>query len=130
MSLGKKEWHERAKDMIEAGEEVLLATKDLDFKAFVVNHEVYKSLINKIKFIGEGAYYLPDLLITMNSEVDWRFLIASSWVLEDSPNFWKLDDQVVWSLIKEVIPPMIFALKLSLQQAQADLNDIPSLKIA
>ena len=117
MSVIKREWCAYAEDIMRACEEVLLSTKGLDFESFMASQEVYEVVLNKVKVIGSGVYHLPQLFLTLNSKVDWRFLIATGWALEDSESRLGVDDSAIWSLISDVIPILSATLQLATQRS-------------
>lgn len=112
--FGQREWRFYLDDMIGFAEKVLSYTNDFDQAHFTASGLNYDATIRNLELIGEAATHVPDGIRAANPQVPWRLVIATRNRLIHG--YLGIDDDMLWSIIRDDIPALLVALK-SVSQA-------------
>ncbi|MDX1616979.1 MAG: DUF86 domain-containing protein [Candidatus Promineifilaceae bacterium] len=110
MSEGSaRQWLFYISDMIGFAEKVLTYTEEMDQAAFIADSLTYDATLRNLELIGEAATRIPEDVREAHSEIPWRKVIATRNRLIHA--YLGIDDDIVWSIIRDDIPDLIKALK-------------------
>jgi uncharacterized protein with HEPN domain len=104
-----KVWGLYVKDMITRAQTVLQYTEGFEQGDFVTNRLVYDATLRNLELIGEAATHIPDEVRLKYPGIPWRMIVATRNRLIHG--YLGIDDDTLWSLIKDDIPPLIPALQ-------------------
>jgi uncharacterized protein with HEPN domain len=96
-------------DMIIFAEKVLSYTGGLEQDGFVARSLVYDATLRNLELIGEAATHVPDEIRLANPDIPWRMMIATRNRLIHG--YLGIDDDTLWSIIRDEIPPLLQQLK-------------------
>lgn len=105
----KREWVFYLDDMIAFAEKVQVYTAGLDQPSFVRDELTYDATLRNLELIGEAATHVPDDIRASYPEIPWRLIIATRNRLIHA--YLGIDDDTVWSIIRDDIPGLLHALK-------------------
>lgn len=104
-----REWVFYLDDMVAFAEKVLTYTQGLDQAEFVRDELTYDATLRNLELIGEAATHVPDDVRSNHPEIPWRLIIATRNRLIHA--YLGIDDDTVWSIIRDDIPRLLQALK-------------------
>jgi uncharacterized protein with HEPN domain len=107
--MSEREWRFYIDDMIRFAGNVLLYTKGMNQDAFVSTSLNYDATLRNLELIGEAATHVPDDVRAKNPDIPWRMIIATRSRLIHA--YLGIDDDTIWSIIRDDVPPLIQALK-------------------
>ena len=107
--MSEREWRFYIDDMIRFAGNVLLYTKGMNQDAFVSTPLNYDATLRNLELIGEVAMHVPDRIRKGNPNVPWRMIIATRTRLIHA--YLGIDDDTIWSIIRDDVPPLVEALK-------------------
>ena len=105
----EREWRFYLNDMIDFAEKVRLYTEGLEQAEFVASGLAYDATLRKLELIGEAATHIPNEVRAAHPEITWRLIIATRNRLIHG--YLGIDDDTIWSIIKDDIPVLLSALK-------------------
>jgi len=105
----QREWRFYINDMIGFAEKVLVYTEDMDQQDFMASGITYDATLRNLELIGEAATRIPEQVRQAHPEIPWRMIIATRNRLIHA--YLGIDDDIVWSIIRDDIPPLLTALK-------------------
>ncbi|MEN8260959.1 MAG: DUF86 domain-containing protein [Pseudomonadota bacterium] len=105
-----REWRFYIDDMIAFAEKVLAYTDGMDQTAFVTSGITYDAVLRNLELIGEAATRIPEAVRQAHPEIPWRMIIATRNRLIHA--YLGIDDDIIWSIIREDIPPLLAELRL------------------
>lgn len=106
--MSERAWRFYIDDMVLFTERIIEYTRDLDQEAFIADRLTYDATLRNLELIGEAATHVPEDVRQANAEVPWRMIIATRNRLIHS--YLGIDDDVLWSIIKTDVPPLLTAL--------------------
>ncbi|SCZ62374.1 HepT-like ribonuclease domain-containing protein [Thiohalomonas denitrificans] len=106
----KREWSFYLDDMIAFSEKVLAYSNGLDQKSFIATGLNYDATLRNLELIGEAATHIPNEIRSAHPEIPWRMIIATRNRLIHG--YLGIDDDTVWSIVQDDIPPLLARLKL------------------
>ncbi|HET9679957.1 MAG TPA: DUF86 domain-containing protein [Gammaproteobacteria bacterium] len=104
-----KEWRFYLQDMIGFAERCLSYTEGMDQNKFVDSGITYDATLRNLGLIGEAATRVPDAIRAEHSDIPWRMIIATRNRLIHA--YLGIDDDTIWSIIRDDIPDLIAKLK-------------------
>jgi uncharacterized protein with HEPN domain len=104
-----REWRFYVDDMIRFAGKVLSYTEGMDRAAFIAGDITYDAVLRNLELIGEAATRIPDEIREAHSEIPWRMIIATRNRLIHA--YLGIDDDVIWSIVRDDIPSLLEALK-------------------
>lgn len=113
---GAREWRFYLDDMIAFGRNVQSYTGGLDQAGFVADRLVYDATLRNLELIGEAATHVPDEVRAANPDIPWRLVIATRNRLVHA--YLGIDDDTLWSIIRDDIPELLKALERLRQEHQ------------
>jgi uncharacterized protein with HEPN domain len=105
----KREWRFYVDDMIAFADKVQAYTNELDQSGFVADARTYDATLRNLELIGEAATHVPDDVRTAHPDVAWRLIVATRNRLIHA--YLGIDDDTLWSIIRDDIPALITALQ-------------------
>ena len=100
-----RHWRLYIQDMIDFGESVLSYTEGLDQGGFVSDRRTYDATLRNIELVGEAATHVPIEVRETNPQIQWRSIIGIR--NRVAHGYLGLDDDVIWSIIKDDIPELL-----------------------
>jgi len=104
----KREWRFYIKDMIGFAESVVTYSDGFDLNEFENTGLNYDATIRNLELIGEAATHIPLEVKEQYPEIPWRLIIATRNRLIHG--YLGIDNDTLWSIIKDDIPPLLVAL--------------------
>ena len=104
-----REWRFYVQDMIGFAEKVMSYTEGLDQKTLVGDALRYDAVLRNLELIGEAATHVPDDVRAAHSEVPWRAIVGLRNRL--AHGYLSISDRVVWTTIREAVPPLTSSLR-------------------
>ena len=108
-STSQRNWLLYIHDMINFAKKALAYTQGMEQQHFETNSLIYDATLRNLELIGEAATHVPDNIREKYSTIPWRMIIASRNRLIHA--YLGIDNDTVWSIIKEDIPELIEALE-------------------
>ncbi len=103
-----REWRFYIDDMIDFAEKVLVYTEGMGQGSFTADRLTYDAVLRNLELIGEAATRIPEEVRQTHSEIPWRMIIATRNRLIHA--YLGIDDDIIWSIIRDDIPPLLEAL--------------------
>lgn len=113
---GTREWRFYIDDMVAFARNVQSYTSGLDQAGFVADRLVYDATLRNLELIGEAATHVPDEVRAANADIPWRLVIATRNRLIHA--YLGIDDDTLWSIIRDDIPELLKGLERLRQQQQ------------
>ncbi len=107
-STSPRNWLLYIHDMIDFAEKTLAYTQGMEQQHFETNSLIYDATLRNLELIGEAATHVPDDIRKKYPSIPWRMIIATRNRLIHA--YLGIDNDTVWSIIKEDIPELIEAL--------------------
>lgn len=104
-----REWSFYIDDMIGFAERVRSYTEGMDQAAFVASEITYDAVLRNLELTGEAATRVPDEVREAHPEIPWRMIVATRNRLIHA--YLGIDDDIIWSIIRDDIPSLLAALK-------------------
>lgn len=112
----QREWRFYLNDMIDFAGKVLTYTEGLDHAGFVASGLTYDATLRNLELIGEAATHIPDKIRAAHPEIPWRINIATRNRLIHG--YLGIDDDTLWSVIRDDVPELLPLLKALKDEAQ------------
>jgi len=96
-------------DILESGGAILNFVEDLSFEAFREDRKTYSAVIREFEIIGEAVGKLPDTFREKRPDIDWQDIKDFRNLL--SHEYFGVDLEIVWNIIKDDLPGLIDAVK-------------------
>lgn len=104
-----RQWRFYIDDMIDFAEKVLAYTDGMDQSTFTGSGITYDAVLRNLELIGEAATHVPEAVRQAHAEIPWRMIIATRNRLIHA--YLGIDDDIIWSIVRDNIPPLLAALK-------------------
>ena len=115
---GSRVWRFHVEDMLACAERVRDYTAGLDHETFVVDSLTYDATLRNLCLISGAAVHVPEVLRETCPDIPWRSIIGlHERLLGGYPD---IDNGVVWSIIEDVVPALLPALRDLLTEAGKD----------
>ena len=111
-----RQWRFYVEDMAGFCEKVLDYTAGLDQAEFVAESRTHDAAMHNIILIGEAATHVPDPVRDMHPEVPWGMITAARNRIIHG--YLTVDDDIVWSIIRDAIPALLPELRRILQTTE------------
>ncbi len=109
-----REWRFYLNDMLEFAEKVASYTAGMDQPRFETNALVRDACLRNLELIGEAARHVPEDFRESAPSIPWRQIMATRNRLIHG--YLGIDDDTIWSIIREDIPALIAELRKTQQQ--------------
>ncbi len=110
----ERDWRLYLKDMVRFGDKVMQYAQGIDQRSFAVNDIVYDAILRNLELIGEAASHVPPAARELHPAVAWRQIVATRNRLIHG--YLGLDDELLWSIVQDDIPPMLRQLRAALEE--------------
>ena len=117
----ERRWDCYVRDMLVACEKVMSYTEGMDQPAFVADERTYDATLRNLELIGEAATRIPDSVRESHEEIPWRRMIGTRNRIIHG--YLGIDDDVVWSIIRDDIPELTQLLGALLEQRQEEHSE-------
>ena len=104
-------------DMLDFCERVISYTAGMDQATFVGDGLRYDATLRNLSVLGEAATHIPAGIRAAHAEIPWRQIIGTRNRLVHA--YLTISNDVVWSIIRDDIPPLISQLRTLLEEAEA-----------
>jgi len=104
-----REWRFYINDMMAFASKVIAYTEGMRQQDFIDSGISYDAVLRNLELIGEAAMHVPDAVRQAHSEIPWRMIIATRNRLIHA--YLGIDNDIIWSIIQDDIPPLLAALK-------------------
>lgn len=101
-------------DIKDSGNAILEYVKDLDFESFVRDRKTYMAVIKEFEIIGEAVSKLPKEIKKKYNNIKWQDIKDFRNLL--THEYFGVDLEIVWKVIKEDLPELISVVKLMLEE--------------
>ncbi|MBM5812752.1 MAG: DUF86 domain-containing protein [Gammaproteobacteria bacterium] len=105
----RRHWRFYLADMLTFAQKVQDYTRDLDQAGFVADGRTYDAALRNLALIGEAAARVPAEARAGYPDIPWRLVIATRNRLVHA--YLGIDDDTVWSIIRDDVPTLIAVLK-------------------
>ncbi len=105
----EREWYFYIDDMIGFAGKVLVYTEGMNQQDFTASGITCDAVLRNLELIGEAATRIPEQVRQAHPEIPWRMIIATRNRLIHA--YLGIDDDIIWSIIRDDIPPLLTALK-------------------
>ena len=106
-------------DILDSCEAIIEYVSGRTFEEFCKDRKTYSAVIREFEIIGEAAGKLPDVLKQKRSDVEWQDIKDFRNLLIHE--YFGVDLEVVWKVVKEDLPGLMDAVKEFM--AGADKNN-------
>lgn len=103
-------------DMLESIAKIERYTAGMDFARFVENDLIVDAVVRNLEIIGEAARQIPEEVRGRYPDIPWRRVVGLRNIVVHE--YFAVDLEVVWSVVRENLPH----LKQALQQMLTDLE--------
>jgi len=107
--MDQREWWFYVNDMISFAEKILTYTMNQEQPQFIADERTYDATLRNLELIGEAATHIPQAVRSAHPEIPWRQIIATRNRLIHA--YLGIDDDIIWSIVRDDIPPLVIALK-------------------
>ena len=112
-----REWRFYPADMLACATKVIRYTDGFDQQRFVASGVHYDATLRNLELIGEAATRIPDLVRAAHPEVPRRQIVDTrNRLIHGYPG---IDDDTLWSIIVDDVPPLIENLRALVEPPQA-----------
>ena len=94
--------------------EIVTYTKDISFGEFKSNSMILFASVKQLEIIGEAANNVTKHFQNIYNEIEWRTIIGLRNLLVHE--YFGIDEEIVWGIIKEDIPKLQKEVKQILEQ--------------
>ncbi len=108
-SKTRRAWHFYINDMIGFAKKVLAYTQGMDQQAFCNSGITYDAVLRNLELIGEAATRIPEAVRDQHPAIPWRMMVATRNRLIHA--YLGIDDDIIWSIIRDDIPVLLTSLK-------------------
>lgn len=112
-------WRFYIDDMLEFAQKVLDYTEGYDQAEFERSRLHYDATLRNLELIGEAAMRVPQHVRDFAVDVPWRQIIATRNRLIHG--YLGIDNDILWSIIRDDIPPLLHRLRSLSNAADAGL---------
>jgi len=112
-------WRFYIDDMLEFAQKVLDYTEGYDQAEFERSRLHYDATLRNLELIGEAAMRVPQHVRDFAVDVPWRQIIATRNRLIHG--YLGIDNDILWSIIRDDIPPLLDRLRSLSNAADAGL---------
>ncbi len=107
--MSPRVWQDRLRDILEAIEEILEFTKDMDCDAFAADAKTRKAVLADFAIIGEAATHIPEEVSTTHPEAPWRSMRDMRNVVVHA--YFQIEPAIVWETIRTDLPELAVQLR-------------------
>lgn len=114
----QRRWDHYIADMLGACDKILSYNDGLDQSAFVADERTYDATLRNLEIVGEAATHVPADVRESHADIPWRALIGTrNQVIH---GYLGIDDDIIWSIIRDDIPVLMPLLQALLEQAKSE----------
>jgi len=99
----------RLRDMLEAAERIQRYVGNRGPAQLRADELVYDAVLRNLQVMGEAAKHVPADFRRANPGVEWRKIAGLRDIISHA--YFGVDDDVVWDVVSNKIPPLVTALK-------------------
>ena len=99
-----RDYRDYLKDILGAIDETAEFTTGMTFEDFEQDRKTIRAVLRNLEVLGEAAKQIPDDLRAKAPDVPWRLMAGMRDKLIHE--YFGVDLSIVWSVIKEELPPL------------------------
>ena len=103
-----------SEDILDSGHAIIEYVKDLSFDEFRKDRKTYSAVIREFEIIGEAVAKLPDDWKRRRADIEWQDIKDFRNLL--THEYFGVDLEIVWKIIKDDLPTLMDAIKSLLNQ--------------
>jgi len=100
-----RDWKFRITDILEAAEDSLEITQEMDYETFCQDKKTLKAVLYNLAVIGEAARKLPEEVTARYPAVPWREMGDMRNVVIHE--YFGIDTKILWETIQNELPPLV-----------------------
>ena len=104
-----RDWKFRIADILEAVQDSLEITRDMNYDAFRQDNKSMKAVLYNLAVIGEAARKVPEEVTARYPAIPWREMGDMRNVVIHE--YFGIDTKILWETIKNELPPQVNRLK-------------------
>ena len=112
--MSPRVWQDRLRDILEAVEEILEFTSDMDSDAFAADAKTRKAVLADFAIVGEAAAYVPEDVAREHPEVPWRSMRDMRNVVIHA--YFHVEPASIWETIQSDLPGLAAHIREILDQ--------------
>lgn len=112
-------WRFYIDDMLEFAQKVMDYTENYEQAEFELSRLNYDATLRNLELIGEAAMHVPQHVRDFAPDIPWRQIIATRNRLIHG--YLGIDNDILWSIIRDDIPPLLGCLRSLSNAADAGL---------
>jgi len=101
----ERDWRMYVDDMISFAEKVLAYTEGLERSELEASGLTFDATVRNLELIGEAATHIPTFVREFAPHIPWREIISMRNRLIHG--YLGIDNDTLWSVIREDIPPLL-----------------------
>ena len=105
----RREWRFYVEDMIRFCEQAVDHTSGLDREEFIAARMADDATLRNLGLIGEAATHVPAAIREAHPAIPWRRIVDLRNRL--AHGYLKIDDRLVWSILRDDVPALLPALR-------------------
>lgn len=91
-------------DLIDALDAILDFTSDIDYEQFLDDRKTRDAVYRNVTVTGEAANRLPEQFLLSHPEIEWQKIISTRNAIMHGYD--EIDDQIVWNIIRNILPEL------------------------
>ena len=107
--MSSRDWAHWLSDILEAIQDVIAYTKDIDFESFVEDRRSLQAVVYCFIVIGEAERHVPKEIQTRYPEIPWNKMRGMrNFLVHEYP--W-MSPRIIWDTATHDIPPLLEPLR-------------------
>jgi len=102
--MGKRDYGDYIKDIIDSINDIETFIKDIDFEEFAGDKKTVNAVIRSVEVIGEAAKKVPKSLRNKHSIIPWKKMAGMRDKLIHE--YFGIDMEILWKVAKDELPPL------------------------
>lgn len=103
-------------DIFESIEKIEEYTRGMTFDQLMEDERTKDAIVRNIQIIGEASKHIPEDLVTMHPEVDWKGITGVRDIV--THRYFRIDWHLLWTSIREELPPLKGQIKNLMEKYQ------------
>ena len=116
--MSPRNWELRVWGILEAVNDILDFVKGMDYEEFLSDKKTLAAVSHLFMVIGEAARNIPEDLKNEHPSLPWQSMRATRNFI--THEYWGVDPEILWTAIKEELPPLIAPLNEILKKAKIE----------
>lgn len=114
--MSKRHFRLYCEDILDSASAIIEYVEGLNYEGFRYDRKTYSAVIREFEIIGEAVGKLPDDLKQSREDIEWQDIKDFRNLL--THEYFGVDLEIVWKIIRDDLPILIDATKNFLNQEQ------------